>query len=146
MNLIPLTVAVALYSGVKVSAASWAYFGQPEELKKISLERWTKAGIQSRPLFLPNHLLALGDTQAMQRQGEFPVAEKLWKTGISLPSSPGLDTHEIDEICEVLEKAIGFAMSCPFGIGGGKFHYAEKEMFVDTVYLGAYRREVLEKI
>lgn len=45
-----------------------------------------------------------------------------------------------------LEKAIALAMCSPFGIGGGKFHYCEKEMFVDTVYLGAYRREVFEKI
>ena len=45
-----------------------------------------------------------------------------------------------------LEKAIALAMSCPFGVGGGKFHYCEKEMFVDTVYLGAYRREVFDKI
>ncbi len=45
-----------------------------------------------------------------------------------------------------MEKAIGFAMCSPFGIGGGKFHYCEKDMFVDTVYLGAYPREVLEKI
>jgi len=45
-----------------------------------------------------------------------------------------------------LEKAIALAMSCPFGVGGGKFHYSEKEMLVDTVYLGAYRREVFERI
>jgi len=44
-----------------------------------------------------------------------------------------------------LEKGIAVAMSSPFGVGFGKFHYSEKEMFVDTVYLGAYRREVFEK-
>ena len=45
-----------------------------------------------------------------------------------------------------MEEAISFAMSCPFGVGCGKFHYCEMEMFVDTVYLGAYKREVFEKI
>jgi len=45
-----------------------------------------------------------------------------------------------------LEKAISLAMSCPFGVGGGRFHYSENEMFVDTVYLGAYRRGVFSKI
>jgi glycosyltransferase involved in cell wall biosynthesis len=45
-----------------------------------------------------------------------------------------------------LEKAIGLAISSPFGIGGGKFHYCEKEMFVDTVYLGAYPRKVFDNI
>lgn len=46
----------------------------------------------------------------------------------------------------LMEKAIALAMCSPFGVGGGKFHYCEKEIFVDTVYLGAYRREVFEKI
>lgn len=45
-----------------------------------------------------------------------------------------------------LEKAIALAMCSPFGVGSGKFHYWEREMFVDTVYLGAYRKEVFEKI
>lgn len=45
-----------------------------------------------------------------------------------------------------LEKAIAFAMSHPFGVGGGKFHYSQKEMFADTVYLGTYKREVFDKI
>jgi glycosyltransferase involved in cell wall biosynthesis len=45
-----------------------------------------------------------------------------------------------------LEQAIALAMCSPFGIGSGKFHYCEKEMFVDTVYLGAYPREVLERV
>jgi len=45
-----------------------------------------------------------------------------------------------------LQKAIAFAMGSPFGVGTSRFHYSEKEMFVDTVYLGAYRREVFRKI
>jgi succinoglycan biosynthesis protein ExoA len=45
-----------------------------------------------------------------------------------------------------LQRAIAFAMRSPFGVGTSRFHYCEKEMFVDTVYLGAYRREVFEKI
>jgi len=43
-------------------------------------------------------------------------------------------------------RAIALAMSSPFGVGGGKFHYKENEMFTDTVYLGAYKREVFDKI
>jgi succinoglycan biosynthesis protein ExoA len=45
-----------------------------------------------------------------------------------------------------VENTIALAMSSPFGVGSGKFHYCQKEMFVDTVYLGAYRREVFERI
>ena len=39
--------------------------------------------------------------------------------------------------------SIALAMSCPFGVGTGKFHYSEREEFVDTVYLGAFRKSTL---
>lgn len=43
-------------------------------------------------------------------------------------------------------EAIALATSSPFGVGGGQFHYADKAGWVDTVYLGTYRRQVFEKI
>ncbi len=43
-------------------------------------------------------------------------------------------------------KAIAIATSSPFGVGGGLFHYARRAGWVDTVYLGTYRRQVFEKI
>lgn len=43
-------------------------------------------------------------------------------------------------------QAVALATSSPFGIGGGRFHYADREQFVDTVYLGAWPREVFERI
>lgn len=43
-------------------------------------------------------------------------------------------------------EVIGAATSSPFGIGNSAFHYSEKEQFVDTVYMGAYRREVFDRI
>jgi GT2 family glycosyltransferase len=43
-------------------------------------------------------------------------------------------------------KAISLATSSPFGVGGAKFHYSAQPGWVDTVYLGAYRREVFERI
>ena len=43
-------------------------------------------------------------------------------------------------------KAIALAMSSPFGVGNALFRFAQKEMFVDTVAFGAYRREVLDSI
>jgi succinoglycan biosynthesis protein ExoA len=41
---------------------------------------------------------------------------------------------------------IGLATSTPFGIGNSQFHYSQKEQFVDTVYMGMYRREMLAQI
>ncbi|MDH7499050.1 MAG: glycosyltransferase family 2 protein [candidate division NC10 bacterium] len=43
-------------------------------------------------------------------------------------------------------RAVAMATSSPFGIGGSRFHYSEREQYTDTVYLGAYRREALERI
>lgn len=43
-------------------------------------------------------------------------------------------------------RAIAAATSSPFGIGNALFHYADTETEVDTVYMGAWRREVFERI
>ncbi len=42
--------------------------------------------------------------------------------------------------------AIALATSSPFGVGGARFHYATQPAWVDTVYLGAYRREIFDRI
>jgi succinoglycan biosynthesis protein ExoA len=43
-------------------------------------------------------------------------------------------------------EAIAAATSSPFGVGGARFHYSESEEWVDTVYLGAWRRSTFEQI
>jgi glycosyltransferase involved in cell wall biosynthesis len=43
-------------------------------------------------------------------------------------------------------QAVALATSKPFGIGGGRFHYSDKEEWVDTVYMGAWPRRVFEKV
>ena len=43
-------------------------------------------------------------------------------------------------------KGVALATSFPFGIGGSKFHYSEREQYVDTVYLGAYWRKTFDQI
>jgi len=45
-----------------------------------------------------------------------------------------------------VKKLIQLATTSRFGIGNSKFRYSQKEQFVETVYLGAYRREVFHKI
>ncbi|MDQ2741305.1 MAG: glycosyltransferase family 2 protein [Chloroflexota bacterium] len=39
--------------------------------------------------------------------------------------------------------AIALALRSRFGVGNGRFHYLERLEYVDTVYLGSFRREVL---
>jgi len=43
-------------------------------------------------------------------------------------------------------KAVSLATCIPFGIGGGRFHCSDKEEWVDTVYMGAWPRQVFKKI
>ncbi len=43
-------------------------------------------------------------------------------------------------------KAVAAATSSPFGVGGARFHYSESEEWVDTVYLGAWRKETFDRI
>lgn len=45
-----------------------------------------------------------------------------------------------------LAQAIAVATSSPFGVGNSPFHYSNKAQWVDTVYLGAFRRETLERV
>ena len=43
-------------------------------------------------------------------------------------------------------EAIAIATSSPFGVGNSHFHYAHGQRWVDTVYLGAWPREVFGRI
>jgi len=43
-------------------------------------------------------------------------------------------------------QAVALATSSPFGIGGSRFHYSKKRHYVDTVYLGAYWRQIFDRI
>ncbi len=45
-----------------------------------------------------------------------------------------------------LGAAIALATSSPFGVGGARFHYSNTEEWVDTVYMGAWPREVFARI
>lgn len=43
-------------------------------------------------------------------------------------------------------KVVTLVHGSRFGLGGGRFHLSQREEEVDTVYLGAYRREVFQKV
>jgi glycosyltransferase involved in cell wall biosynthesis len=45
-----------------------------------------------------------------------------------------------------LSRVIALATSSPFGVGGARFHYSDREEWVDTVYMGAWRRDVFQRI
>lgn len=45
-----------------------------------------------------------------------------------------------------LQEAIAFCMSHPLGVGNARFHLADFNGEVDTVYLGCFKREVFDKV
>ncbi|MEW9698213.1 glycosyltransferase family 2 protein [Paenibacillus sp. SI8] len=67
--------------------------------------------------------------------------EYLKKTGAANVGGPMIAVGE-----EYMGKAIAFAHKSRFGLGGGKFHDGTFEGEVDTVYLGAFRRDIFEKV
>lgn len=44
------------------------------------------------------------------------------------------------------QEAIGLALSHPFGVGNAQFRLGKKSGYVDTVYLGCFRREIFDKV
>jgi len=44
------------------------------------------------------------------------------------------------------QHAVGAAMAHPFGVGNAQFRLGKKSGFVDTVYLGCFRRAVFDKV
>jgi glycosyltransferase involved in cell wall biosynthesis len=45
-----------------------------------------------------------------------------------------------------MQEAIGMAMSHPFGAGNAQFRVGKRSGFVDTVYLGSFRREIFDTV
>jgi GT2 family glycosyltransferase len=45
-----------------------------------------------------------------------------------------------------LGRAVALATSSPFGVGGARFHYSPREEEVDTVYMGAWPRDLFQRI
>ncbi len=43
-------------------------------------------------------------------------------------------------------RAVARATSSRFGVGGGRFHYSDRQEWVDTVYMGAWWRRTFEQI
>jgi succinoglycan biosynthesis protein ExoA len=68
---------------------------------------------------------------------------------VDLLASTGADNVGGLQVAEgqgVVSEAIALAVSSRFGVGDARFHYATEPGWVDTVYLGAYPRDVLVRL
>lgn len=70
------------------------------------MARLAERGIGSRTHFYPMSLQPFLQAQAGYRPVECPVAERLWKHGMYLPSSPGLTEAEIESVVEAIKAPV----------------------------------------
>jgi succinoglycan biosynthesis protein ExoA len=69
------------------------------------------------------------------------AVKTLQRIGADMVGGPmRADSHER------VGQAIALATSTPFGVGGARFHYIEREQEVDTVYMGLCWRAVYQRI
>ena len=81
----------------------WMYSILIENKAKIGrdelMKRLEEKGIETRPFFIPIHILPIH-----KRDGRFPVAEKLAREGVNLPSSVKLDRKDVEIIVDCLRR------------------------------------------
>jgi len=81
----------------------WMYSILIEDKAKISrneaMKRLEKIGIETRPFFVPMHLLPMYNSRE-----RLPIAEDLAKKGINLPSSVALDKSQVTLIIQEFKK------------------------------------------
>jgi len=62
-----------------------------------------KKGIQTRPLFYPNHML---DPYRGIQHGEMTFATNLWNEVVNLPCATTITEEEIVRVCDILEQVV----------------------------------------
>jgi len=66
----------------------------------VSLAEYLRAnGVDSRPVFRPLHM-----TQAFRQAGKFKNAERIWETGLCLPTGPHLKEEEQERIIRLVNE------------------------------------------
>jgi glycosyltransferase involved in cell wall biosynthesis len=69
------------------------------------------------------------------------IIETLIRTGADMVGGP-----TIADSAGLVGEAIAIALNSPFGVGNAQFHYTNKEIEVDSVFMGACWRKTYEKI
>ena len=74
-----------------------------DELTNILLEK----GIETRTFFCPMNIQPCFKAIDGWREVECPTAERLWQTGMYLPSSCTLTSEQIEYICTIIHDSQG---------------------------------------
>ena len=73
-----------------------------DELAKRLAER----GVETRPFFLGMHEQPVLRERGLFEGESYPVAERLARQGLYLPSGLGLEESQIDRVCEAVREAL----------------------------------------
>jgi perosamine synthetase len=88
----------------------WMYGIVLDEATGFNAETFAKKlagkGIDTRPFFYPLHLQPLLKEFKIRSKGKYPVAEKIAKQGLYLPSGLGLKDWQIDQVCRTIKKLL----------------------------------------
>ena len=68
--------------------------------------RLAQRGIETRPFFLGMHEQPVLQKRGLFQGESYPVAERLARQGLYLPSGLGLDEAQIDQVCEALRESL----------------------------------------
>jgi len=71
------------------------------------MERLKERGIETRTFFIPMHEQPAFLNLGLFKGERYPVAERLGKQGLYLPSSSGLRKEDINYICQVIKEVSG---------------------------------------
>ena len=100
---------------------------------------WTPAGLNAAVAATSAPVVARADGHALLPDGYLKRAvEVLQQTG-----AVNVGGVMAAEGTTPFERTVAAAMSSPFGVGGGRFHYGGEPGPADSVYLGVFRREAL---
>lgn len=72
------------------------------------IDRLSKRGVETRPVFYPMHTLP-PYREMGQEDGDFPIADRVARSGLSLPTWAGLQRDDVVYVCEALRECIGDA-------------------------------------
>jgi perosamine synthetase len=75
-----------------------ALAGEPE--RDALLVRMRERGVDSRPMFYPNHLMPAFAAEPSGGRGALPVTEDISFRGFALPSGAGLSDADVDRCVE----------------------------------------------
>ncbi|MEO8435206.1 MAG: DegT/DnrJ/EryC1/StrS family aminotransferase [Pyrinomonadaceae bacterium] len=65
-----------------------------------------KRGVETRPVFYPMHILP-PYREMGQEDGSFPLAERVARSGLSLPTWAGLQREDVVYVCDALRECLG---------------------------------------